>query len=691
MPDAQSPVSDTDVTAEIRRLLDQTLTLHQAGRLAEAEAGYRRVLALDPRDPNALTNLGTIMFQWGRTLEGIPYFEASLAAKPAQPNALSNLSHGLTLLGRFAEARDACEKAVALQPDNADAWNNLGNARRELDDVDGAVEAYERAIASDPSMITALGNESTLLRAKGRNEEAMAVLHRALAIDPFYVDAWNELGNCLQALGRHAESLTAYDECLKVRPDHVEALSNKGVALNALKRFDESIACCDRALALRPNYAEGWHNRGNALRGQKKFDEAMADFQRAVALKPELADAHNNIGIILHEQGQPFEALEAFDRAHALNPRLGEVHGNRANVLRELNRFDEALEEYDTAIAMKAGLRDAINNRAICLAEMGLIDQAIAGFDEAAALDPAFAEAPWNLGVLMLMLGQDLEGWRLYEKRWKRMEFDDKPNPYGKAPWLGERDIAGKVLLITAEQGIGDTLQMLRYIPLLADRGIKVVAAVQNPLVELARGIPGAAFVLGERQPIPPWDEFIPTMSLPLAFGGVAESYPRNTPYVSAPAPVKARWAERLGPRTRPRIGLVWSGSREHKNDRNRSIPLKTLAPLLDLDADFISLQIASPILNLKGEIKDFVDTAGIVENLDLMISVDTSVAHLVGALGKPLWLMLPFMPDFRWRLEGTETPWYPSARLWRQAGDRAWEPLVERMRAEAEAWLRTR
>jgi hypothetical protein len=416
-------------------------------------------------------------------------------------------------------------------------------------------------------------------------------------------------------------------------------------------------------------------------------------------LKPDLANAHNNIGIVLHEQGKRAEALAEFDIAQAIDPELSETHGNRANLLRELGRYEEALAEYDAAIALKAGVRDAHNNRAVCLVEMRRFPEAFAAFDEAMRIDPGFAEAPWNKAILLIMRGRDEEGWPDYELRWKRMEFVDKPNPYGKKPWLGERSISGKVVLLTAEQGIGDTLQMLRYIPLLTAKGARVLAAVQNPLVELVRAMPGAWGVLGERQPIPHWDEFVPTMSLPLAFGGRAEDYPRKTPYLVTPEAAKARWAERLGPKTKPRIALAWSGSRDHKNDHNRSMALETLRPLLDVDAEFISLQIdhrecdlpLDPrILNLQDEIKDFVDTAAIVEQCDLVISVDTSAAHLAGALGRPLWLLLPYMPDFRWYQEGEETPWYPTARLWRQDEDRSWPPVIERVRAEAEAWVKT-
>jgi tetratricopeptide (TPR) repeat protein len=700
-PAPEMPPRETspgDLKAEIRRRLEAALTLHRGGRLDEAEAAYRQVLELDAQEPNALTNIGTIFFQRGQVAEGVPFLEASLKVKPDQTNALSNLAHGLTQLGRFEEAKEACERAVELEPGNADAWNNLGNARRELGDIEGGVEAYQKAFALEPKMVTALGNLSTLLRAMKRGAEAVGVLKRALQTDPYYVDGWNELGNCLQELGKHAESLGAYAEALQVQPDHVEALSNMAVALTELKRFDEALDHVDRALALRPDYADAWHNRGNIERCQKKFDEALADFRKSLELKPGVANAHNNIGIILHEQGQREAALAEFDIAQSIDANLAEVHGNRANVLRELNRFEEALAEYDAAIALKSGVRDAHNNRAICLAEMRRIPEAIAEFEAAARIDPAFAEAPWNKAILLIMIGRDAEGWPGYELRWKRKEFDDKPNPYGKKPWMGERDISGKVLLLIAEQGIGDTLQMLRYIPLLAAKGIRVVAAVQNPLVDLVKTMPGAWGVLGERQPIPHWDEFIPTMSLPLAFGGRPEDYPRNIPYLFAPEAAKTRWAERLGPRTRPRIALAWSGSREHKNDHNRSMPLKTLAPLLEVDAEFISLQIdhrerdlpLDPrILNLQSEIRDFTDTAAIIEQCDLVVSVDTSVAHLAGALGKPLWLLLPFMPDFRWYLEGDTTPWYPSATLWRQGEDRAWEPVIARLTAAAEALVK--
>ncbi len=701
-PSSATTTPPTDLPAQIRALLDQAVDLHRSGRLDEAEALYHRVLTLDADEPNALTNIGTICFQKGQLEAGIPFLEASLKVKPAQPNALSNLANGLTMLGRFAEAKAACEQAVALQPGNADAHNNLGNALRELGDVDRAAAAYETAFTLDPKMTSALGNEATLLRAHKRADAAFEVLQRALAADPAYVDAWNELGNCLQDLARHEEALAAYERALALMPGHVEAMANAAVALSTLKRFDEAVAFCDRALATRPGDSDALNNRGTALRGLKRFDEAIADFHQSIAARPERADAHNNLGIALNESGRFEEAMTAFDRAIALNPKQGEAIGNRGNVFRELGRFEEAMADYDRAIAMKASLRDSINNRGICLVEMRRFDEAFAAFDAVAEIDHTYADAAWNRALIQILMGDYAQGWNNYEQRWKREDFKDKPNPFGRKPWLGEGDIAGKVLLVTAEQGLGDTLQMLRYVPLLAAKGGKVLAAVQNALVELTLGVPGVWGALGEGQPIPHWDEFVPTMSLPKVFGTTLETVPQNIPYVFAGEAARFKWAARLGPRAKPRIGLVWSGSREHKNDRNRSIPLSTLSPILDLDAEFISLQIDyrdadrtlmerdGRIVDLKDEIRSFTDTAGILEQVDLVISVDTSVAHLAGAMGKPLWLLLPYTPDYRWGLDVEYSPWYPTARLWRQGVERQWAPVIERVRAAGAPWLKT-
>jgi tetratricopeptide (TPR) repeat protein len=689
--------------ARIRALLDEAVDRHRAGDFPEARALYEQVLVLDPEDANSLTNLGTICCQTGDVQQGIVFLERSLTVKPDQAHALSNLANALNMTGQFEKARTAIERSVALQPDNADAYNNLGNVRRELGDTEGALEAYEYAFALNPTLIAALGNEATMLRAIRQTERAIVVMDRALRAAPDYADGWNERGNSLQDLRRFEEALESYRKAIEFNPQHVEAMCNSALALTSLGRHEEALALCERAIAIRPDHPDIYNARGNALRVMERPAEAVPDLRKAIALQPTRADAHNSLGIALNDMRRHEEALAMFDRAIQLNPRFAEAHANRGNVMREMRRWEEALDEYDAAIAM-GGLiarRDSINNKAITLHEMRRHEEALALFDEAWAVDPDYSDAPWNKAIVYIVTQRYEEGWRHYEWRWKRAEFKDKPNPYGKMPWLGGRSIAGKKILVTSEQGLGDTLQMLRYGPLLAELGAEVTVAVQNPLIELAWTVPGVTNVLGEGETLPPWDEFVPSMSLPYAFRTRADSVPQNVPYLSASPEAKAKWAQRLGRKTRPRIGLTWSGNKGHKNDHNRSVPLRLLEPLLDLDADFISLMIdyrdgdkavlmrRPEILDLSAEITSLMDTAGLMEQLDLVISVDTSVAHLAGALNKPLWLMLPYTPDYRWHLDTPKTPWYPSATLVRQDVERQWEPVVTRLKAMAEDWLR--
>lgn len=694
---------DEQRRAQIRAGLEAAVSLHRSGDLDGAEAAYRKVLELDPAEPNCLTNIGTIFFQRGRVEQGVPFLEASLKVKANQPNALSNLANGLTTLGRFAEAREACEQAIMLQPDNAEAFNNLGNCLRELGEPDGAIMAYERAFALNPRLASALGNESTLLRALKRPQEALPVLERCLSANPAYVDAWNEKGNCLQELGRGEEALDAYDRALALQPLHAQAWANKAIAYTGLERWDEAIDAADRAIAIHPAYPEAHNNRGVALRGLKRFEEAQAAFRAAIAIKPDLADSHNNLGITLYELGRAEEAMAAYDKAHALDPNLAEVHANRANILREWGRLDEAMAEYETAISAGAAVRDAKNNRAITLIEMRRMDEAIAAFDDVLATAPDYRDAAFNKSLTYLLKGDYEKGWPVYESRWKRAEFKTKPNPFGKPPWLGQRDIRGKRLLVVAEQGLGDTLQMLRYVPLLVERGAIVIAAVQTALVDLARNVPGIETVLGENQTIPRWDEFIPTMSLPLAMGTLYDTVPNAVPYLWATEEAKAKWAARLGPRTRPRIGLAWSGNKNAPSlfHRLRPIALQTLAPILEFGAEFVSLQIEYPdadrermqaegrILDLSGEIKSFMDTAALMDQMDLIVTVDTSVANLAGAMGRPFWVMLPYTSDLRWGLDTPASPWYPTAQPFRQGSERRWEPVIERVRAALAQWMK--
>jgi hypothetical protein len=378
--------------------------------------------------------------------------------------------------------------------------------------------------------------------------------------------------------------------------------------------------------------------------------EAREAFRQLVEAAPDRAQAWAKLGgAEAADPGALEAALSAFDRSLECDPTMASAAYGRANVLRDLGRFQEALKAYDRAIALG--------------------DQ---------------VDAPINKALLLMLLGDYDQGLPLYETRWRSPQSGVSA-PLDPALWNGRAKLAGKRALLRAEQGFGDTLQMLRYAPVIAEAGATVWVQAQGPLVEIARTVPGVAEALSIEDAAPKADITCPMMSLPLLLGRAFDA-PGPTAYLQAPDDKARAWKRRLGDRDRRRIGLVWSGSAAHVNDRNRSLPPDLLAPLLSADADFISLQVEHrledrPVLacvrDVSEDLKDFADTAGLIEALDLVISVDTAVAHLAGALGKPVWILLPFVPDFRWGLKGKASPLYPSARLFRQPSAGAWDAVV--------------
>jgi Tetratricopeptide repeat/Glycosyltransferase family 9 (heptosyltransferase) len=398
----------------------------------------------------------------------------------------------------------------------------------------------------------------------------------------------------------------------------------------------------------------------------------------------------NNCGITLILLRRCEEALEILDRALSISPDLAELFNNKGNALKYLARFDEALANYDRAIVLRPDYAEARSNRGNCLDEMGRYAEALACYNDALALQPGHADTHWNIAVNRLRAGDLKTGWVENEWRWKIKSLQVKHRHFGQPLWIGAEPIDGKVLLLHNEQGLGDAIQFCRYVPLLAARGARIVLEIDGPLKELVSGLDGVSHSVVKGEALPDFDFHCPLTSLPLAFDTTLDTIPSTVPYISAGAPVAdcgARLSQNL-----PRIGLVWSGNPIHNNDRNRSMPLESLLPLLDVKAQFVSLQKdvrrsdeavlreRSDILNLGAELRSFADTAALIGQLDLVISVDTSVAHLAGALGRPVWILLPYVPDWRWLLDRDDSPWYPTARLFRQSQTREWHSVVDRM-----------
>jgi tetratricopeptide (TPR) repeat protein len=477
--------------------------------------------------------------------------------------------------------------------------------------------------------------------------------------------------------GDLAESERLYRELVQCDGPHFDALHGLGKVHRQRARPDAALACFQDALKCDPFRAEGFLDLGLVFHALRDFRRALASFEEGLRLDPADPQLLNGSGVALLELRRPQDALVFFDRALELAP----------------DHAGEALAAYERALALAPDNAPLLANRAAALRRLDRPHEAITSARKALALRPDFAHARFVESVACLSLGDFEAGWRAYESRWQIGWLASQRRDFGAPLWRGDESLAGKAILLHAEQGLGDTLQFARYAPLLAEKGATVFLEVQAQLVRLVSCMDGVSAVFARESPLPPYDFHCPLLSLPLACATALQSIPADVPYLSADRAMVARWGARL-PRRRPLIGLTWSGERSHDNDLNRSMRLATLAPLFDLpDLTFVSLQhevreedaallaARGEVLSIGADFKDFSDTAAAIGALDAVISVDTAVAHLAGALGKPLFLLLPFAADFRWLRERCDSPWYPTARLFRQPQFGDWPGAVNMLR----------
>ncbi len=707
-------------------LVNKGLALQQQGQLAQACDCYLQALKLQPAHFDALHLLGVLAYLSGEPARAVEWISKAIAVHAGNAMAFNNRSAAWRSLGQFAAALADCDRAVELQPGYAEAWNNRGAALRGLKQAEAAVASYDRAISLNPDYADAWNNRGNVLVDQQQPAAAIASYDQALRVRPDYAEAWynrgnawralqqhqaaidsydraialrpthapsfNNRGNALGDLARHQEALDSYEQALALRPDHAETLKNRGVALGKLGQFAAALASYDRAIALRPDDAETWSNRGVVLAELDRLDEALASYDQAIRCQADFAQAHNNRGVALGHLARYREAAENYERAIAIRPDYAEAWNNRGVALGNLRDYPPAMESYDRAIALKPAYADAWRNRSFTLGHMGQPREAIAGYTHAITLEPEHAGAYLHRALLMLLVGDFEEGWEQYEWRWEDDAVKAAARQFSQPRWTGAESLQGKTILLYAEQGLGDTLQFCRYAARVRALGARVILEVQPPLAGLLAGLAGVDQVLAGGQPLPAFDFYCPLLSLPLAFGTRLDSIPAGSGYLSAPADRLAHWQARLGEKTRPRVGLVWSGNAAHMNDQNRSFPLAGLVDRLPSGVDVISLQkevrpadretLAQhpQILRLDEEIRDFSDTAALCALVDVVLSVDTSVAHLAGALGRPVWIALPFNPDWRWMLERRDSPWYPSATLYRQTRPGRWDDVMAQL-----------
>lgn len=509
---------------------------------------------------------------------------------------------------------------------------------------------------------------------RGELAQAQSLCDEILKTHPAHGAALQFSGVIALQSGEPLKALSLIERALRIEPHNAFACFNQGVAFEALREFTQALASYERAIRLRPLYAEALFNRGNVLKRLDRLEEAVASFDQALAARPAYAAAHVNRGNALKNLGRTALALASYERALELDPTDAEIHCNRGTLL-----YEDIQPE-----------------------------AAVASFERALALRPDFAGAFQNRGYAFLLAGNFAAGWADHEWRWQNYAapLARSRRNFVQPLWLGEHALAHKRILLHAEQGLGDTLQFCRYARLVADRGAAVILEVPAALAALLRNLAGVTQLVAAGDELPPFDLHCPLMSLPLAFGTTVSTIPAPVPYLQADPGKQRFWQQRLGEHRRLRVGLVWSGGFRPDQpelwyiNRRRNISLSELALLRHPDIEFYSLQKGEPaeselaqliaanwdgphLHDFTAEFRDFADTAALLANLDLLVSVDTSVAHLAGALGKPVWVMNRFDTCWRWLLKRTDSPWYPSARLYRQARPGNWRGVVQNIRED--------
>lgn len=606
-------------------------SLHKRGRFVEAEAHYLRLLDANPADAQCLHFLGLLHAETGRADTAVQLLRMAIAVEGPRSYLCRNLGVVLERAGDSESALACYRQSLLEEEDDAELWEKCGSLYGSLGRHGDAAFCWQRVV------------ELTRPGAPGEAELRL------------------QWANALALRGRREDAIVQYDRVLAIDASNIEATFHRGVALMQLDRTDEALASFDATLAQKPDHAKAANNRGVLRQLRKEYGPAISSYRMAIGADPEYSAAFYNLGTALQECGDAGEAVAVF---------------------RELLKKEPG----NTAAWTNLGNAWLAHND---------IGAATACYLETLRLTPNEPAAEWNLGIAALLSGDFRAGWAGYERR-----FDVKgatPRRAFRQPLWGGESLGGKTLLLHAEQGLGDTIQFVRYAPVFARQGAKVIVECQAGLLSLLRGMPGVADwfaapvadpARGGPQPVdhlPSTDYQLPFLSAPYLAQTSPDSIPSPGSYLHAPAEVSVRWAEWLGPPSGAlRVGLVWAGNPNHKNDRNRSIPVEMLAELGGATGvEWINLQkghMAPDSLAMRDAasvLSDFSDTAGLIANLDLVISVDTSVAHLAGALGKPVWVLLPYAPDWRWMLEREDSPWYESARLFRQSKPGAWPEVL--------------
>jgi tetratricopeptide (TPR) repeat protein len=555
--------------------------------------------------------------------------------------------------GQVRAAEQLYRQILAAEPRHVDALNLLGAACLNLGQTSEAIGHLQKATQFGPNYSSAHDNLGVALASAGRFHEAASCFRRALELNPNNASTMVNLGSALSKQGLIQEAAAAYFDAVRMQPGSAPAHYELGNTLAKLNRMDAAVASLREAIRLRPKYSEAWNNLGNLLNKLGQLAEAERCFRQAIAIKPNYSRALANLGVALTEQGRLDEAVATLEHLVQIDPTFAEGHNNLGVARMKQGRLDEALADFETSLRLK----------------------------------PDYAEAPKNRAIAWLQQGDYARGWPAFESRWQSKEY---PKYSFNAPVWDGSPLAGRTILLHAEQGLGDTMQFVRYAPLVQQRGGRVIVQAQRPLLPLLSRSTGIDQLIAPDEPIPAIDCYASLMSLPALLGTTMETVPHEVPYLATDPLLVEKWKRELAAIDAFKVAIAWQGNPDYRGDHLRSIPLREFAPLaavsqvrlLSLQRGHGAEQLAEPLLAFNVQTFDedfdrsgaFLDTAAVMQAVDLVVTSDTAIAHLAGALGVPVWVPLPYSPDWRWMLERSDSPWYPTMRLFRQKTVGRWD-----------------
>ena len=689
--------TSSDIEPTEQGYLQDGVAALERGDAATARVAACRVLAESPVMPEALRLLATAV---GGDLTRSS--EDQIAEMALPPAAWFGLGLQFAEAGQFEAAVAAFEQVARGQPDWADAWYNLAESHRRLGAAVEAVTALERTLKIDPDHPEAWYNLGNLLAARGDLPDAVVAYNRFLELRDGHAAGYNNRGVVFRRLGDVAAAATDFRRAIECDPGFPAAFDNLGNALVDLDQPEAAISAFEAAIHLVPDYHDAHYNLGNVHRDAGRADLAIDCYTRTLDLQPDHEDARTHLGILLQDLGRLDAAEAAFRPLLEIQADHPQNHGNLANVLRDQGRYYEALAQFDAALE-GGETPQLLGNRALTLQHAGRLEEAISEYRRALQQAPDDVILNNNMSQALLLDGRFQEGWQVFEHRLNDPELADLSAGISARRWRGE-NLKGISILLRCEQGLGDAIQFVRFAENLAQLGAEVVVACPRRMMRLFSSLSSVAGVVENAIPYPDSDYWSPLLSLPGQLGLPIDELGKSVPYLSPEAGLVDQWSARLGPGIR--IGLAWQGNPAYVGDHARSIPLEYLWPLTARQGvSFYALQQADPegqleVLNVDGRVIDlgptldeadaFIDTAAVLSQLDLLITSDTSLPHLAGALGCPVWMALPYAPDWRWMLARSDSPWYPTMRLARQPQPWDWQAVVAQLDRALGKWLDT-